>query len=661
MITVNFTKITQLRYYIVIVLITFIIYGNSINNEYSLDDNIVVDGIEKVNNGLKGISEIFTTHYAVDKKQNYGYRPVVLITFAIEKQFFKGLPESQTAEEKNRKDKLTQANISHFFNVLLYAITNILLFNFLLLLLKDYNKLLPIVITLIFIVHPLHTEPVANIKSRDELLMLLGVLLALTHYLKFSFTSKYKYLLFALAFGLMAFLSKKSALSLVGIVPVVLYFSKTNYKKILICTGSIVGAGIMFVAMKKGFLTASGTRNVKYFENPLLYEGSFMDRITVGLYCSWFYLKMLIFPKDMSYYYGYNHVPMANWSFYQVWLALVFYAPLGVYGFWRFLKRDVLGLGIVLWLGVMLAFINVLFPIVGIVADRFTYLFSLGFCIVLGVLLVRIFKVDLIDDSVQLKLPNGFLVAVALVAVVYSARVITRNPNWHDYLTTYYHDIEVVENSAKAHAMISNTLYAKVRKNPKNPKNRGYANDIVMHYKRALAIDSTYLTCYSNLGSAYIDLMKDNQNGLLYCEKAIAIKPDYYEANLNAAVSSHRLNQIDKAFNYYVRAIEINPDQASVYSGFNNLLTQNNMVTRGVEELEMIANKSDKPKNIYMNIANLYSLEISNINISIKYFVKAFQYDSVDKILCNHIAKLYGMKGDAVNQNLYLQKCNTLK
>jgi protein O-mannosyl-transferase len=658
---INFSNIKKSRIYLMIVLITFIIYGNSINNEYSLDDNIVVDGVGKVSEGIKGIPEIFTTHYATDKEQSYGYRPLVLLTFAIEKQFFKGLPVTQTNKEKKRKDKLTQANISHFVNVLLYALTGIVLINLLLLLFKDYNRLLPFLITLLFIIHPLHTEPVANIKSRDELMMLLGVLLALIHYLKFSFTSKYKYLLFAFGFVLMAFLSKKSALSLIGLVPVVLYFSKANYKKILISTASIICVGIVFVAVKKGLVSVSGSRDVKYFENPLLYEGSFMDRVTVGLYCSWFYLKMLIFPKDMAYYYGYNYIPMANWSFYQVWLAVIFYVPLGIYGFWRFLQRDVLGLGIVLWLGVMLAFINVLFPIVGIVADRFTYMFSLGFCIVLGVLLMKIFKIDLTNDSVQLKLSSGFLIAVGVIAVLYSARVINRNPDWHDYLTTYYADLEVVENSAKAHAMISNTLYAKIRKNKKDPRNREYTNEIVKHYKRAIEIDSTYLTCYSNLGSAYIDLMNDNQNGLYYCEKVVAMKPDYFEANLNAAVSSQRLNQADKAFKYYMNAIEVNPDQTRIYGMFNDFLSENNMVEKGIAKLKLITEKSTKPKHLYMNIANLYSKDRSNLDASIHYFTQAYSYDVSDKVLCNHIAKLYGMKGDVTNQNLYIQKFNTLK
>ncbi len=216
-----------------IIILTFVIYGNSINNEYAIDDNIVVDGIEKVNKGLKGIPEIFTTHYAEHKKQIYDYRPTVSLTFAIEKQFFKRLPDKQTKKEKKRRDKLTQANVSHFINVLLYAISSIVLYNFLVLLFRQYNLLLPILITILFIVHPLHTEPVCNIKSRDELLMFLWILLSLCHGLRYSYTAKLKYLGYTVVFVFLALLTKKTALLLFGILPVVLFYSKMSLKKIV--------------------------------------------------------------------------------------------------------------------------------------------------------------------------------------------------------------------------------------------------------------------------------------------------------------------------------------------------------------------------------------------------------------------------------------------
>ena len=155
-------------------------------------------------------------------------------------------------------------------------------------------------------------------------------------------------------------------------------------------------------------------------------------------------------------------------------------------------------------------------------------------------------------------------------------------------------------------------------------------------------------------------MLKDNKFGLLYSKKAAELSPDYFEANINTAVSAHRLNYVDTAFKYYMRALNLNPNQTRIYSGFNDLLSKNNMVEQGIEGLIGVAENMRNPKNMYMNIANLYSINTSNLDSSIHYFVKAYNYDVNDKVLCNHIVKLFSMKGDLVNQNLYQKKCGDL-
>lgn len=625
----------------------FILYANSINNEYSLDDNIVVDrnnGI--VEKGFKAIPKIFKTRYAIDPKQSYDYRPITTISFAIEKQFFKRLPKSQTSKEKKRNDKLTQANVSHFFNVLLYALTCLVLFQLLRLLFNEYSVLLSLVITIIFIVHPIHTEVVANIKCRDELLMFLFMLLSIKSFVKFETLKKYTHLASAIIFALLSILSKKNGFAILGIVPVIFYFKGFNWKRILVFVGSFIVVFVLFKFIKKGVMSAQSVRDFKFHENPLLANGSsFMERLSLGLYCSLFYLKMLIFPFKMSYYYGYSTIPLVNWKMWQVWVSLAIYLPLTIYGFVTFFKRKVVGLGIILWLGVMLSVINVLMPMVGIVADRFTYSLSFGFCIVVGYLLLKAFKIDLKADQLKVKLPQAFVVVMALIILVYSARTIARNPDWHDYLHTYQTDIENVPNSAKAHSLIGNMLYTQVINDRSNPENAKKIEDILYHYTRAVEIDSSYLTCLNNLASSYIEMTGDYEKGIYYSSKALEFDPNYVEANFNLATAYSRSNQPDSAFKYYVLSIEKGPGNLSSYSMFNSFLFKNNKIQEGIAELKRIAEKSDKPKFIYTNIGNLYSKDPNKINLSILYFEKAYLADTTDNILKNHLNNLYQQFG----------------
>ncbi len=246
--TINLSAFTTKKINILFIVLTFIIYGNSINNEYSLDDNIVVDGNVMVANGIKAIPKIFQTRYATGK-QEYEYRPLVTASFAVEKQFFSKLPESQTIKEKKRKDKLTQANISHFINVILYGLTCILLYHFLSKLFVNFNLLIPLVTTLIFLVHPIHTEVVASIKNRDEMFVLIGILLSLIWFLKYAETEQLKYVLLGVSATFFALLSKPNSLMIFGLAPIVMYFAKINYKKIAIVFGSLLMVYVLFIGL----------------------------------------------------------------------------------------------------------------------------------------------------------------------------------------------------------------------------------------------------------------------------------------------------------------------------------------------------------------------------------------------------------------------------
>lgn len=658
--TINLSSIKPIKFYILFVVLTFVLYGNSINNEYALDDNIVVEGNALVAQGLKAIPEIFKSRYA-SGKQEYEYRPMVTSSFAVEKQFFSKLPEKQTKVEKKRKDKLTQANISHFINLLLYAFTSIILFKLLVILFKEYNLLLPLVVVLLFLVHPLHTEAVSNIKSRDELFMMIGMIFSLTWFVKFGQTNQYKYILFAILAILFAILSKRNALMIFGLAPAVLYFMKVDFKKIGIVFLSMILIFFIFQLMKKGLLTGKESRILMYFENPLFHQGTRLDRLTVGLYCSWFYLEMLIFPIKLSFYYGYNQIPMATFSNWQVWAALLFFIPVGIYGFIQLIKRQVLGLGILIWFGVMLGVNNMLFPIVGIVGDRFTYTFSLGFCIVVAWLLFKVFKIDLDKETVKIKLPSSFIAVIVLVLVIYSGRTIARNPIWHDYMTLYTHDIEHLTESAKAHALLANTLYPmvikEIQQNPSSPQIPKDVQTLIFHFKEAIRVDSTYSTSWNNLGSVYVNYIRDYNQAIIYCKKAIIYNPDYLEAHFNIAYSYGAINNFDSAYYYSKRLIEIDPNYLKNYEFLNGLLTKNNKVNEGINDLIILAQKSEKPKNIYVGIANLSSLNANgDYAKSIKYFEKAYQLDKSDKVLSNHLAKLYQYMGNTQKANEYFIK-----
>ena len=103
-----------------------------------------------------------------------------------------------------------------------------MLFAALALFFEQNNILLPFIATLLFVVHPIHTEVVANIKSRDEILCLLLFLIALCVSVKYARQGGIRYLAIAAISIFLAMLSKETAVTMALIAPMTVYFFQSS-------------------------------------------------------------------------------------------------------------------------------------------------------------------------------------------------------------------------------------------------------------------------------------------------------------------------------------------------------------------------------------------------------------------------------------------------
>lgn len=115
---------------------SFLLYANTINHDYTIDDMIVVKSNKLTQEGIGGISEIFKHSYlfGYNEREDESYRPITLSTFAIEKSLFD-----------------SKSSASHFIQVLLYALCVLVLFKFLQNLFGEERQKLVIAITLLFL------------------------------------------------------------------------------------------------------------------------------------------------------------------------------------------------------------------------------------------------------------------------------------------------------------------------------------------------------------------------------------------------------------------------------------------------------------------------------------------------------------------------------
>ncbi len=227
---------------IIIVVTCFLLYGQSLSNGYNIDDDYVCENHQLVQQGIKGIPEIFASRYNNSNGVMFGYRPVTIAVYAIEYQIFGESPA-----------------VGHFFNIIYYIVVCIILFFFLRNLLRtkfaSTIPVLPIVVTAIFMTHAIHTEVVLSLKNREEILCLIFCLSSAMLALRYYDRRKIIDIIFAIILLGVGFLTKESAIVFLAITPLTIIFFRTDIK---LPTFSGVGKKIATYFKRNIFLTTFG-------------------------------------------------------------------------------------------------------------------------------------------------------------------------------------------------------------------------------------------------------------------------------------------------------------------------------------------------------------------------------------------------------------------
>ena len=642
-----------------IILFAFILYGNTIQNNYSIDDDFVTNANPLIQKGVKGIGDIFTSRYMQKKQgQIFGYRPVTKSFYAVEYQLF-GL----------------NPHISHLINILIYALTGVFLFFLLKKLLKNYNTLFPLAVTLLFLAHPIHTEVVCSLKNREEMLSFLFSLIALYLFVKYTENQKITNILLGLLSFIIAYLSKKNAFTFAIIIPLVIYFfTNASLKKTIIIFALLATTVIIVIFVPRLYLLPNDSQ-IFFWQNPLIDEKNILNRISTGLYVLLFYLRLLIFPHPLRFYYGYDMLPVTNWSNVWVIISFVFYLSIFIYAIINFKKKHILSFTILYYLLTISVFSNILVLVTGIVGERLVYFSSLGFCIILAYLLFKIFKIDGQKKYVPVKSQYKLVCVLLIILIPYTIKTICRNRNWKDEITLYSHDIKYLKNSVKANGLYAGALMMNAEKNivklNQDIQNRTKNNieteqarkqikqDVelsIKHFKQALkTYPRTDIYLFNSLGTVYLNYYKDYDTALLYFKKSIKANPKNYMAYANLAYSYQMLNDYKKAIKYYKKAIDLNPefiDAISQLAGLYNKSGEFDMAVNLNKRIMKIDSNSCTP---YINTGNYYFMKNDTVT-ALSYWEKAVVKYPYNSKLCIILSRYFQEKGNLEKADYYYRR-----
>jgi tetratricopeptide (TPR) repeat protein len=630
----------------------FIFYANSISNDFALDDLIVITGNRYTQQGFAGIKDIFTHDAFVGA---YGealnlsggrYRPFSIAGFAIEKQLFGYKPE-----------------VFHFFNVLEFAITAVVMFLTLCKLFAKQNYVLPFLATLLFAIHPLHTEVVANIKSRDEIYALLFSLitfylllprtekkvhiksvqkenkkgssqnavskskiassLAMTNEKAESITDKASFPPRGLGGFLffIALLSKENAITFVALIPMALFlFTDDKIKTIALKTLPLLVVSIIYLILRAKFAGMVGDRVTTDIMDDSYMRATFIEKIATITQVQLRYLILLIFPYELSYDYSYNQIPLVTFTNPMAILSLIIHVGALVYAIVNFRKQKIIAYCILFYFATFSIVSNLVFNIGTSMAERFAYMPSFGFCILLAYLTLKLLKVDLFQNE---KIKPAAIALTLVLVVVAATQTLPRNKDWKDNYTLYKADVNKVPNSARA------LLYYGIENiGPYQRTNDvTYINEAINSIKKATVINPDFHYAWHNLGVAYQTINKWTESIDCY-EHVLKLQPNNEQALYGLGLAYGKgLNQPDKAIPYFKKLIvDLKLTRVDYFEGMGLCYAVKGDFREALTYFNQgIANNPESGK-LYYNVAITYA------NAGIKdssdlFFAKAFELD----------------------------------
>ncbi len=658
-----------------IVIVTVIFYGNVVFNGFSLDDKYINVNNPQTSKGVAAIPEIFTTFYAHESGNAYGYRPLVRVTYALEYQF--------------TKKYVWNPAVSHFINLLLYILGLLILFRVLRRLLKGYSPWIAFFITLLYLIHPTHTEVVASLKNRDILLEFVFSFEAMWLFVRWVDTNKNKFVYWGIVSYILALLSKETAIVHLAVFPLVLYFfTEIRTKKLLYFTG--ITALLGFAIFLAPVVLFNFERNFRYIENPLFYENNFFNKLATSFYILGFYLKLLVVPYPLRYYYGFNMIPVTNWANPLVWLSFLFYVGIFVAAVRNFKQKKIISFIILFFLVEISMYANIVMPVPGIVGDRFAFYTSLAFAWFVVWLFIEIPKHSVFKQQRVAVKPVTIALALSLLYLLPMGYwVHIRNFQWRSQYLLFNSDMPFLENSVKANDLWAAEIIKKVNRELAKPVNpyhfiRRNIAAAEKRYNKALELDSTFYSAWLNLGSIYSKIhgnqarirymayskrgekekARKSKDEMLdyfkkahyYFNQALKYKPEHTSGLIYYDIANaYELQEIyDSAERYYKKAIAIDSTFIISRSKLANIYFREGAFQKALDENKIIMKMEPEADVPYINMGNYYVM-FGDTLTAIKYYNKAIALGTRPEagiFLYNY----YNSKGDKQKAEFYKQK-----
>ncbi len=640
-----------------LVAVVIMLYGQSINFQFTLDDDLFYLKHKSVQQGMDGISDIFTKGSLNQFDGTTGvqpYRPLTLTVFAIQKTLFDNSPSA-----------------AHFVNMLLYILVVLVVFELLRKLFSSFHIYGIALMALLFVVHPIHTEVVSSVKSMDELLAAFFGFLAWRFFLNDDSEKNNSWLFIGLGSLLyfLSLLSKESAIAFLVIIPLsMMMIQKKEIKSSLKALIPLSLMTFLFLIIRHNVIgTSTKSNSLAILENVLNASTSIWQTTATKSVILFHYIRLLFVPWPLTWDYSYNQIPLVNWTSITAWLGLIIYGALFIYAILQFKKQPLFSF-LILFFFISSSPTNNLFLINGAtVGERFLFVPSFAFTTGFILLSANVLKINLDDFSGKNK--TIFLGLAVLILIVFAGLSSNRSADWKSNLVLFEKGVERSPNSSRAQYSLA-TEYLTQSKETTDPiEKNNYLQQSLIHFNKSLEILPENKLSHYNSGLCYVQL-GDTTNAILKYKKAIELDSNYIMPVNNLGVLYQAKHDFDAAQQYYELALKIDPNAKTPVKNLGDLFIMKGIYYSQMgDNIQAMASyqKSMTYNNnnafLLNNMASIYS-SMQKFDSALYCLKKAFDIEPQNLLVIQNIAAVsylnknyiqaieYANKALAINANL---------
>lgn len=592
------SKYTAWIFAAVLFIVGFAINSNTFSHRFVLDDHGIIKNnkITKAPVTWENTKTIFTTPLRkgdFSDLENSLYRPFTKFLFNIEWNVFDGDPHK-----------------FHIVNVILYALIGVFVF-FIFYDIMKKRWVIPFLIALLFTVHPIHSEVVANIKSGDEVLSLLGIVMAIRGLQLYVSKNKMIYLLLGVVGFLIGSFSKESTVVAIGIIPLFLYFfTDISIKRNAILSGVFALCVGFFLLCRHSALDGYPPQSpLSALDNYMVLSNDNIPiRVASAINTLGLYVKTFFIPHPLSCDYSYSSLqPVKNLADPTFLLSLLILVGMFVFAIMKMKQKDRISFG-VLWFFVSMSITSNVFFLIGTsFGERLFFTPSLGLSIATVFLLARFFykREETAPEGnfafAFSKSPILFAL-VLLTSALYSFKTYSRNNDWRSDFALFSRDINYYPNSTHLLFYLGNHLSSNEYAEDKTPEQKKQASfDAIAKLTKSMSIYPALPSDgYNQLGKAYFNIGK-----------------------------------YDSAKKYYMKAYSEDTTNAIFINNLGTIFYNTSDQMTNLGSMYLQAGKQDSA-NYYFMLGKNRLLE------AYPYFMKAHMRDTTETDFINNIGCIYG-------------------